>query len=675
MSESKVHILLVALSPDYTGTIRGLLIDALMPAFQLEWLPSLRSGMERLDRSKVDVVLLDLSLPDCAGLGGFIELRSHAPQVPIIVLSDVDDDLMAVQAVHEGAQDYLVKGRMNGHLLTRSILYAIERKRTEAALVSVQAKYRKIFENTIEGIFQTSPDGQYLEANRALARIYGYGTAEELMSNLTNIARDLYVDNHRREEFISLMGSQDFVSGFESQIRRKDDKIIWISENVRVVRNGTGQVVFYEGTVEDITVKKQAELDLLNSEKLYHSLVETLPQNIFRKNLLEQFTFANKRFCETLGKPLAEIIGKTDFDFFPPEMAAQYQRDDQEILKSGRMFETIEENQPPGMDRIYVNVVKTPLYSATGEIMGLQGIFWDITRRRRAEEGLKKANLDLARSQEELTAKNNQMTDDLRMAREIQLAILPQQYPLFPKSASRETSVLKFSHRYIPSGEVGGDFFNVLALSETKAGVFICDVMGHGVRSALVTAIVRALVEELTRFAADPGELLGRINHDLRAILKQCGTPLYTTAFYMVVDIETRQLWYSNAGHPKPLIAHRKTGAVDYLENDSGKNQPALGLFGDINFVTTKRSFSPDDLIVLFTDGVYDVELDGQLLSPDWLHDQLKTRMQSPVAEIFDQILDQLKRGQGGEEFEDDMCLLGMEISACLPEPSGSGTS
>ena len=666
MNELKIRILLVASSPDYTGTVRGMLLEAHMPAFQLEWLPSLRSGMERLDRSQVDVVLLDLSLPDCAGLRGFIELRSHAPQVPIIVLSDADDDSMAVQSVHEGAQDFLVKGRMNGHLLTRSILYGIERKRTEAALVSAQAKYRKIFENSLEGIFQTSPDGQYLEANRALARIYGYGSAEELMSNLTDIANDLYIDSHRREEFISLMGSQDFVSGFESQIRRKDDKIIWISENVRVVRDAGGRVMFYEGTVEDITVKKQAEQDLLNSETLYHSLVETLPQNIFRKNLLEQFTFANKRFCETLGKPLSEIIGKTDFDFFPPEMAAQYQRDDQEILRTGRMFETVEVNQPPGMEKSYVNVVKTPLYNAKGQIMGLQGIFWDITLRRRAEEGLKKANLELARSQEELTEKNNQMTEDLRMAREIQLAMLPQQYPLFPKNAGRDASHLKFCHRYIPTGEVGGDFFNVLAISDTKAGVFICDVMGHGVRSALVTAIVRALVEELTRFAADPGELLGRINHDLRAILKQSGTPLYTTAFYMVVDIETRQLCYSNAGHPKPLLAHRKTGDVEYLENVSGKNQPALGLFGDFKFTTTTRSFAPDDLVVLFTDGVYDVELDGELLSPDWMKAQLKNRMQSSVGEIFDQILDQLRTANGEGEFEDDMCLLGMEISGAL---------
>ncbi len=667
MSETKIHIVLIALNPEFTGTIRGMLLDANMLPFHLEWFPSLQSGLARIERPGVDLVLLDYSLPDCRGLRGFKDLRFHAPQVPIIILSDEEEDGLGVEALHAGAQDYVVKPMLNGQLLKRSVLYAIEREKTEAALLAVQTKYRKIFENSVEGIFQTTPEGKYLEANLALARIYGYATPEDLMLGLTDIARDLYVEAGRRSQFITLIEKHGSVGGFESQIRRKDGTIIWISENVRVVRDAKGRVSFYEGTVEDITVKKIAEDNLLNSEALYHSLVETLPQNIFRKNLEEQFTFANKRFCETLGKPLNEIIGKTDFDFFPPELAAQYQRDDQEILKTGRMFETIEENQPPGMEKIYVNVVKTPLYNSNGRIIGLQGIFWDITRRRRSEEGLKKANLELARSQEELTEKNTQMQDDLRMAREIQLAMLPQQYPHFPKHASFESNALRFCHRYLPSGEVGGDFFNVRALSDTKAGIFICDVMGHGVRSALVTAILRALVEELTRYAADPGELLGQINRDLRAILKQSGTPLYTTAFYMVVDLESRQLSYANAGHPKPLIAHRTSQTVAFLDNPTNKNQPALGLFPDIQFTTTTRSFFPDDLILLFTDGVYDVELNGELLSHEWLHDQLAARMNQKAELIIDQLLEVLGHGSNNKGFEDDVCLLGIEINALLP--------
>ncbi len=148
--------------------------------------------------------------------------------------------------------------------------------------------------------------------------------------------------------------------------------------------------------------RHRAEEKLVASEAFYHSLVENLPQNIFRKNLDEQFTFANKNFCSVAGQPLESIIGKTDFDFFPAPLAEKYQRDDQFVIQSGRIFETVEENVSPGGEKRYVNVVKTPIYDAKGKIIGIQGIFWDITERKQWEERLQKANAELAKSESAL---------------------------------------------------------------------------------------------------------------------------------------------------------------------------------------------------------------------------------------------------------------------------------
>ena len=150
------------------------------------------------------------------------------------------------------------------------------------------------------------------------------------------------------------------------------------------------------------------------------------------------------------------------------------------------------------------------------------------------------------------------MEEDLKMAREIQLAMLPQQYPGFPagRPAGRKPAPIPAplsSHR--PGG--GRLFQHPAPGFATRPALFICDVMGHGVRSALVTAMVRALVEELRPMAADPGQLLTRINRDIRSILQQTGTPLFTTAFYLVADLETRQITYANAGHPRPFLIHR----------------------------------------------------------------------------------------------------------------------
>ena len=126
-------------------------------------------------------------------------------------------------------------------------------------LLAAEATYRAFFEHAIEGVFRTSPDGRYLDANPALAKIYGYGSPEALMAGLTDIADQLYIDSRRRAEFQAIMQANDRVTAFESEIRRRDGSTIWISENARAVRDWTGKIVCYEGTVEDVSERHRAQ--------------------------------------------------------------------------------------------------------------------------------------------------------------------------------------------------------------------------------------------------------------------------------------------------------------------------------------------------------------------------------------------------------------------------------
>ncbi len=126
--------------------------------------------------------------------------------------------------------------------------------------------YRSMFENAIEGIFQTTPSGQYLNVNPALARMYGYANTKELIEGLTRIDNQLYVDPRRRDDFIHEMEVNGFVRFFESKIYRKDRSVIWISENARTVRNPDDSIAYYEGMVEDITERKRLESELLESK-------------------------------------------------------------------------------------------------------------------------------------------------------------------------------------------------------------------------------------------------------------------------------------------------------------------------------------------------------------------------------------------------------------------------
>jgi len=134
-----------------------------------------------------------------------------------------------------------------------------DRRRAEAARRAAEAKYRSIFEHAVEGIFQTTPDGRYLSANPALARIYGYDSPDELIGRLTDIAGQLYVDPARRTAFRRLLEEEDVVREFESEIYRRDGSTTWIAENARAVRDANGRLRYYEGTVVDISARKHAE--------------------------------------------------------------------------------------------------------------------------------------------------------------------------------------------------------------------------------------------------------------------------------------------------------------------------------------------------------------------------------------------------------------------------------
>jgi sigma-B regulation protein RsbU (phosphoserine phosphatase) len=254
------------------------------------------------------------------------------------------------------------------------------------------------------------------------------------------------------------------------------------------------------------------------------------------------------------------------------------------------------------------------------------------------------------------------MEDDLRMAREIQLATLPKEYPSFPRRATPTTSAFQFTTRYFPSGTVGGDFFTITALSDTEAAVFICDVAGHGVRAALVTAMIRALIEKLGSLAALPGEFLTRLNGDLHAILKPSGMPVLTTAFYLLADWRTGRMYYSNAGHPKPFHVQRQQGKVAQLADNSGQAQPALALFEDTRYETSEISIEPRDLIMMFTDGLYEIQSQGvDVYTQEALMDAVQRRINQDAPVLFDELLDEIKHSSADGNFLDDVCIVGME--------------
>ena len=270
----------------------------------------------------------------------------------------------------------------------------------------------------------------------------------------------------------------------------------------------------------------------------------------------------------------------------------------------------------------------------------------------------------LAAYAEELRLKNASMEAELKMARELQRAYLPPQPRRFPRAGTADSQI-ELSYRYRPASNIGGDFFDILEVSDTEVGVFICDVMGHGVRAALVSAILRGLVEELKPVAGDAGGFLGEVNRGLLASLADVEEKIFATGFYLVADMERHELRFANAGHPSPLCLNRATGMVTPARPLSRQRGPALGFFGEAHYEVHTKPLAPQDLIVLFTDGLYEVEGNNRLpYSRESLPAALERRTRLRPADLFDDLLAEIQQFSANHEFEDDVCLVGLEVKA-----------
>lgn len=540
-----VRVLVIEDNPGDARLFAELLADSPTP-FAVEHRSRLDAAIERLKcetEDMPDVVLTDLMLPDCQGLATFQRVRSCcAGQVPVIVLSGLADEALAVETVQAGAQDYLVKGEIDGASLARAIHYAIKRAESERELAEERNLLRSVINNLLDSVYVKDARGRY---------------------RLNNVA-------HQR--FLGVERSED-------------------------------------------------------------------------------------------------IIGKTVFDFYPREAARRFHADDQHVMRSGEPI--VNRHEPfvdaEGSER-WLSTTKVALRNHVGKIIGLVGIGRDITERKRAEAQLASYN-------EQLREKKEELEDDLEMASEIQQAFLPHGFPTFPPGLAENRSALQFHSRYLPTGTVGGDFFHVLPLSDSQAGVFICDVMGHGVRAALVTAIQRALVEELADVAGDPGAFLTRMNHALLSILRRTRTPMFASAFYLYVDVRTGEMRFSNAGHPRPFQLRRSRGEVALLNDPARRAGPALGVFDETLYETQRGRLSAGDLVFLFTDGLYEVEgPHGEFLDQDHLFAAIRRRIKVPTEQMFDELLKEVRGFAAQRQFFDDVCLVGVELDH-LFRPGVAGTN
>jgi phosphoserine phosphatase RsbU/P len=509
---------------------------------------------------------------------------------------------------------------------------------------------RVLMDTLPDRIYFKDLQSRFVRNNIAHAHSLGAKSPEECIGKTDH---DFFSKEHAefalRDEQEIIRTGQGIIAKIE-RLTMLDGRHAWASTTKMPWHDASGRIIGTFGVTRDVTVAKEAEDNLTKERNLLRTIIDHLPSRLYVKDTEARYVLNNQSHLEMLGAASqADVTGRTTLDFFPGERGQQALADDRQVLGGGAPILNQEKSDFGEQGTAQWSLVtKVPLRDLQDEIIGLVGISHDITRRKKAEQ--------------ELQRRTTEMETDLRMARQVQETFFSRSYPVFPRGVKAEASALRFAHRYIPATTLGGDFFSILQLSDTKCGVLVCDVMGHGVRAGLLTALVRGVVEEMGIRAENPAHVLGEINYSLMPIVEQTGQPVFATAFFGVIDVATRSLTYGNAGHPAPLVLRANHNEIGRLA--PADPEPAAGLLGNFNYTRHECEFAPGDLLLGYTDGVLEAsDAQGRIFGEDGMRALLSRNRGRRGGEVCDQILRQVEIHSGRNNFEDDVCLVAIEAA------------
>jgi PAS domain S-box-containing protein len=255
-----------------------------------------------------------------------------------------------------------------------------------------EESYRKLFESSVDGIYVTTPGGDLLDANPALARMMGYATPKDLINGLGDVATSVYLHPSAREQYQFLMRRDGMVREFEYQVRARDGAILWLSDSASAVRNERGEIARYEGVVRDITDQKRAEDAIAEGRRLLQQVIDTVPAVINVKDKDLRYVLMNRYMAGIFGIEPQDAIGRTTADLMSRYGAAKTDEHDKRVLAGGRELGFYEEeykDSAGNMRQWLVN--KLPLLDAEGEIENIVTVALDIGERKRGEQEMRKA--------------------------------------------------------------------------------------------------------------------------------------------------------------------------------------------------------------------------------------------------------------------------------------------
>jgi PAS domain S-box-containing protein len=396
MERATVRMLLVEDNPADSRLVDVLLSEAASSAdFEVTYAERLDEALEHLGETEFDVILLDLSLPDSSGLETVSRMRTAASRVPLVVLSGQEDEGVALEALHMGAQDYLIKGQGDGNLIARSIRYAIERQRTEEELRSSEERFRLLVERVKDyANFMLDPDGRVASWNEAAERMKGY-EVEEIIGESFSVfyadgrSSDLDAVSGRPTEHLRVAAAEGRYEE-EGLMVRKDGSRFWADVTITALRDEAGNLRGFSNVTRDITGRKEAEQALRRSLKELADLKFALDEAAI-VSITDQhgkITYVNDRFCEISKYSREDLLGQDhrivnsayNPEGFVDDVWSTSARDG---VWRGRIRDRAKDGTYYWLDATIV-----PFFNERGETYRYVAICGDITGRKEAEAAL-----------------------------------------------------------------------------------------------------------------------------------------------------------------------------------------------------------------------------------------------------------------------------------------------
>ncbi len=393
-AEKSLRVLIVEDDAIDRMQLQRLLASTSLQVGEVQCVNRLAAAIEMLKQWSADVLLLDLGLPDSQGIESILQIQTHAPDVPIIVMSGLDDEQTATTAVQKGVQDYLIKGQVDSTLLMRSIRYALERKKAERQLQVAEQRYRTIFENSAVAIMMVGRDERLVSWNSFTEQLLGLSSAELLGKPIESLYP---VTEWQRIRAMSIR-QKGMQHHLETQMVHKSGEVIDVDISISMLRDPDGMPTGSIGVVRDITERKQIEIALRESEKRFRQVVANAKEWIWEVDADGLYTYVGPMVEKILGYKPEEVLRKKHIhDFFHPDDAESLKACVAEIFTRRDVFSEFQTRNVHKDGRvIWLMRSGVPIFDDHQQLIGYRGADVDVTDRMRVHEILdrKQKNLE-----------------------------------------------------------------------------------------------------------------------------------------------------------------------------------------------------------------------------------------------------------------------------------------